>query len=126
MSTGSSKEGGGAPRPKKARQGSAPIPRDDLIKVVSTLLSRLQPEFRSRETPADADHRRKKEFLGYIIKELSPFAVAILFIFATGFYCFYVLLSPSAPQEAQQRAWAAFTILLSGVVGFVFGKTAAK
>ena len=116
-----------AATPKKARKRPNPAPVADL-NTIASLFSHpdLQPEFRSRETPADAEQRRKKEYLSFLVKELSPFLVAIIFIIAAGFYCLIVLLSPSASPDSQQRAWTVFTTLLSGVVGFVFGKTAGK
>ena len=112
-----------AATPKKARKRPNPTPPADL-NTIASLYS--YPEFGSRETAADAELLRKKEYLSFLVKEISPFGIAILLIIAIGFYCFSILLSPSASQESQQRAWTAFTILLSGVVGFVFGKTAGK
>jgi len=123
------KPGGEVAAPsKKARKRANPQPPLDLNMQVSSLLShpRLQPEFQSRETTADADHRRKKEYLSFLVKELSPVIVGLLFIVAVGFYCFCELLHPAASQESQQRAWTGISVLLSGVVGFVFGKTAGK
>jgi hypothetical protein len=128
MPTEESSEGGEATRPKRAKRRANPSPPADLNSIVSALLShpRLQPEFKTRETPADAEHRRKREFLSFIVKELSPFCLATLFMLAVGVYCFHELLNPKASPETQQRAWTAFTMLLSGVLGFVFGKTAGK
>jgi hypothetical protein len=144
-------ESGEVAPPKKARRRAAPPPPTDLNEdlaanpsnlqphqlahqaasgaaaaVVSTLLSNLQPEFKKLETKDDANHRRKQEFLSFVVKELSPFCLAGLFILAAGVYCFFELLNPKASPDAQQRAWTAFTMLLSGVLGFVFGKTAGK
>lgn len=70
--------------------------------------------------------RRKKEFLTFLVKDLAPFAVGLVFLLASGVYCFFVLLNPKTPPEMQRNAWSAFMMLLTGVVGFVFGKAAGK
>jgi hypothetical protein len=124
MSTEESSEGGEATRPKRAKRRANPSPSADLNLLLNH--PRLQPEFKTRETPADAEHRRKREFLSFIVKELSPFCLAILFMLAAGVYCFHELLNPKASPETQQKAWTAFTMLLTGVLGFVFGKTTGK
>ena len=76
-----------------------------------------------KEAPGDATARRERERWTFFLREVAPQVFAFLFLLAAGTYCFTVLLNSKSP-EAQQRAWAIFSTLLTGVLGYFFGKNA--
>jgi hypothetical protein len=47
-----------------------------------------------------------------------------LFIILAGLYCFRVLLRTDSLPADKERAWSAFTAILGGIVGLLFGKAA--
>jgi hypothetical protein len=77
----------------------------------------------------DADekrHRLRKEFLGFLVKDVGPYGLAGLVVAVIGVYSLIVLRD--ARLEVADREWArqSLTAILGGVVGVAFGKAAGK
>lgn len=66
--------------------------------------------------------RLRKDFLGFIVKELAPYVLAMGFIVAIGWYCFTVLNRSASTTEEKQRAWSGLSAILGLVVGVITGK----
>jgi uncharacterized RDD family membrane protein YckC len=84
---------------------------------------RVKFEIKTPEDPAERDHRLRKEFLSFLIKDLSAYVIAVLIIIVVLIYCFVALvIRNSSPQE---RGWAMSVLasILTGAVGFAFGKS---
>jgi hypothetical protein len=92
---------------------------------VSKLLDpkRVNFEIKTPEDPAEWDHRLRKDFLSFVIKDLSAYVAAILIALIALIYCFVVLIiRDSSPQE---KGWAMSVLasILTGAVGFTLGKS---
>jgi len=84
---------------------------------------RVTFEIKTPEDPAERDHRLRMEFLSFLIRDLSAYVLAVLIIIVVLIYCFVTLvIRNSSPQE---RGWAmsVLTSILTGAVGFAFGKS---
>src|SRR3954447_19366474 len=78
---------------------------------------------KSTEDEREKSLRLRKDFLGFLVKDLAPYVLAIVFVAAMGIYCFVVLGHRGSTPDEKQRAWAALSAILTGVVGVVFGKS---
>ena len=80
-------------------------------------------EIKTPEDPAEKDHRLRKEFLSFVIKDLSAYVLAILIVIVVLIYCFMVLVIRDSPS--QERGWAMSVLasILTGAIGFAFGKS---
>jgi len=66
--------------------------------------------------------RLRKDFLGFLVKDLAPHLLAMVFIVAIGWYCFLVLNRSGSTAVEKQRAWSALSAILGLVVGVITGK----
>lgn len=69
---------------------------------------------RSPEDPEDARHRRRKDLL--------LLSVALLGMCTIGFFCVWVLLSPTASADDKKWAQSVLTALVAGFIGYLTGK----
>jgi hypothetical protein len=77
------------------------------------------------KTAEDAEEKKlrlRKDFLGFLVKDLAPYVLAMGFVIAIGWYCFVVLNRSGSTPEEKQRAWSALTAILGLVVGVITGK----
>jgi hypothetical protein len=120
--------GKGVDKPKASAKKPKTEPPADLDAVFRSILDhpRLKMELIPRELPADAVARRKLEFWSFLVKELLPHLAAIVVIFFIAIFCFMILIDPKSSPENQQRAWTAITAILTGIVGYIFGKAVSK
>jgi hypothetical protein len=94
----------------------------DLGKVVDP--KKFKVEIKTIEHPAEMDHRLRKEFLSFVVKDLSTYGVAILIVLVVLIYCFRVLVLRSSSADEKTWAMSVLTSILTGAIGFAFGKTA--
>jgi hypothetical protein len=78
---------------------------------------RYELSVKSPEDPEDARHRRRKDLL-----QLS---VALLGMGAIGFFCLWVLMSPTASADDKKWAQSVLTALVAGFIGYLTGKGTA-
>lgn len=84
---------------------------------------RLDFQIKTPEHPAEREYRLRKEFLSFLVRDLSAYLLAVLIVLVVLAYCFRVLVvRDSTPQE---RGWAMSVLAstLTGAVGFAFGKS---
>ncbi len=93
----------------------------DLSKLLDP--KRVDFEIKTPENPAERDHRLRKDFLSFLVKDLSAYVVAILIVLVVLIYCFVVLVIRDS--SAQETGWAMSVLasILTGAVGFTFGKS---
>ena len=84
---------------------------------------KFKVEIKTAEDPAELDHRLRKEFFSFLVKDLCTYGVAILIVLVVLLYCFIVLVVRSSSPEEKNWAMSVLTSILSGAVGFAFGKT---
>jgi len=84
---------------------------------------KFKVEIKTAEQPTEMDHRLRKEFLSFVVKDLSTYGVAILIVLVVLIYCFSVLVLRNSPAEERSWAMSVLTSILTGAVGFAFGKT---
>lgn len=75
---------------------------------------RYELSVKSPEDPEDARHRRRKDLL--------LLSVALLGLCAIGFFCLWVLLSPSASADDKKWAQSVLTAIVAGLIGYLTGK----
>lgn len=97
-----------------------PAKKYDFNEVLQREDLKVRVQFETAEDDQEKTLRLRKEHLGFLVKDLAHYAMAILFVFAMGFYCFVVLLHSASTPEEKQRAWSALSAIL---VGVVFGKS---
>lgn len=69
---------------------------------------------KSPEDPDDARHRRRKDLL--------LLSVALLGLCAIGFFCLWVLMSPTASTDDKKWAQSVLTAIVAGLIGYLTGK----
>jgi hypothetical protein len=84
---------------------------------------KFKVEIKTAEQPTEMDHRLRKEFLSFIVKDLSTYGVAILILLVALIYCFSVLVIRSSSAEEKSWAMSVLTSILTGAIGFAFGKS---
>jgi len=80
-------------------------------------------EIKTAENPMEMDYRLRKEFLSFVAKDLCTFGVAILIVLVALIYCFVVLVVRSSSPEEKNWAMSVLTSILTGAIGFAFGKS---
>jgi hypothetical protein len=100
-----------------------PAKKFDINEALQREDVRLDLQLKTPEDDEEKKLRLHKEFLNFYVKDLAPYGLAILFVVAMGTYRFVVLIRSNSTPEEKQRAWAALSAILAGVVGVVFGKS---
>jgi hypothetical protein len=80
-------------------------------------------EIKTVEDPAEMGHRLRKEFLSFLVKDLCTYGVAILIVLVVLTYCFIVLVIRTSTPEEKNWAMSILTSILTGAIGFAFGKS---
>jgi hypothetical protein len=105
----------------------SPIEIPKLAAQISTELDitiepRESPEERAsrlRREEAQAEHERKKDFILFQV----TLAVATLVLLTVVGFSLYCLATPTADAEAKKWAATALTSLITGVGGYLYGKS---
>jgi hypothetical protein len=84
---------------------------------------KFKVEIKSTEDPTKMEHRLRKEFFSFIVKDLCTYGVAILIVLVILIYCFIVLVVRSSSPEEKSWAMSILTSILTGAIGFAFGKS---
>jgi hypothetical protein len=79
-------------------------------------------QVKTAEDDQEKTLRLRKDFLSFLVKDLAPYVMAILFVLVMGGYCFVVLNRSGSTPEEKQRAWSALSAILGLVVGIITGK----
>jgi hypothetical protein len=95
---------------------------DDLAKQFDPKKFKL--EIKTVENPTEMNYRLRTEFLSFLVKDLCTYGVAILIVLVVLLYCFIVLVILSSTLEEKKWAMSILTSILTGAIGFAFGKTA--
>jgi hypothetical protein len=80
-------------------------------------------EIKTAENPVEMNYRLRTEFLSFIVKDLCTYGVAILIVIVVLVYCFVVLVIRSPSPEEKHWAMSVLTSILTGAIGFAFGKS---
>jgi len=100
-----------------------PAPKQfDFNKILQQGDVKVDVQVKTAEDEQEKKLRLRKDFLGFLVKDLAPYAMAILFVIAMGVYCFVVLNRAGSTPEETQRAWSALSAILGLVVGIITGK----
>jgi hypothetical protein len=102
-----------AGRPKQTDL-NAPIPVSGLQ---ATKLEMAAPEI-----PEERKHRLRKDFLGFVCKDLAAYVLAYLILAVVVTFAGWTLSRAAAPKEDRQWAMSILTTLLVGIVGMAFGR----
>jgi hypothetical protein len=81
---------------------------------------------RTREDPKEKEDRLRKEFLSFLFKDLSAYAVALLIVLVALVSCFVVLVLRDSTLQEKTWAMSVLSSIFTGAVGFAFGKSASK
>jgi hypothetical protein len=81
-------------------------------------------EIKTAEHPMEMDYRLRKDFFSFLVKDLCTYGVAILIVLVALIYCFVVLVVRSSSPEEKNWAMSVLTSILTGAIGFAFGKSA--
>jgi hypothetical protein len=84
---------------------------------------RVNFEIKTPEDPAERDHRLRKDFLSFLIKDLSAYVVAVLIVIVVLIYGFVVLVVRDSSTEERSWAMSVLASILTGAVGYAFGKS---
>jgi hypothetical protein len=84
---------------------------------------KFKVEIKTAEDPTEMDYRLRKEFFAFLVKDLCTYGVAILIVVVVLVYCFVVLVVRSSSPDEKNWAMSVLTSILTGAVGFAFGKT---
>jgi hypothetical protein len=84
---------------------------------------KFKVEIKTTEDPAEMEHRLRKEFFSFIVKDLGTYGIAILIVLVVLIYCFIVLVVRSSSPEEKSWAMSILTSILTGAIGFAFGKS---
>ena len=79
-------------------------------------------QVKTAEDEKEKTLRLRKDFYSFLVKDLAPYVMAMLFVFAMGGYCFWVLNRSRSTPEETQRAWSALSAIPGLVVGIITGK----
>lgn len=77
---------------------------------------------RSPEDPADREARLRREFWDFVVKELTAYLVAFLFLIVIGAYCCFVVARYGVVSPEARQVFPLITTLFGGVVGMIIGK----
>lgn len=89
--------------------GPAPLDLNTLAQA-----GRYELSVKSPEDPDDARHRRRKDLL--------LLSMALLGMCAIGFFCLWVLMSPTASVDDKKWAQSVLTAIVAGLIGYLTGK----
>jgi hypothetical protein len=78
--------------------------------------------FKPSEDERERDHRLRKDFLSFLVKDLLASFIAFLIVIGATIYSLWALMHPSLSKEERQWAMSMLASLGTAVVGFVFGK----
>jgi len=81
-------------------------------------------DIKTAENPTEMNHRLRKDFLSFLVKDLCTYGIAILIVLVALSYCFIVLVIRSSSPEEKNWAMSVLTSILTGAIGFAFGKSA--
>jgi hypothetical protein len=84
---------------------------------------KFKVEIKTAEDPTEMDYRLRKEFFSFLVKDLCTYGVAILIVLVVLIYCFIVLVIRSSFPEEKNWAMSVLTSILTGAIGFAFGKS---
>lgn len=84
---------------------------------------KFKVEIKTAEDPTEMDYRLRKEFFSFSVKDLWTYGVAILIVLVVLIYCFIVLVIRSSSPEEKNWAMSVLTSILTGAIGFAFGKS---
>jgi hypothetical protein len=84
---------------------------------------KFKVEIKTAEDPTEMDHRLRKEFFSFLVKDLCTYGIAILIVLVVLIYCFIVLVIRSSSPEEKNWAMSVLTSILTGAIGFAFGKS---
>ncbi|MCA1684600.1 MAG: hypothetical protein LC745_01160 [Planctomycetia bacterium] len=76
------------------------------------------------DTPEEEAHKRKKDFISFLVKEIAALVMALLFIAIISTYCCYVVAAHGVTSPEAKQVLPLLTALFGGVVGMAFGKAA--
>jgi hypothetical protein len=76
----------------------------------------------SPEDPKDKAARLRSEFWSFMVKELSAYAVAFLFLIVIGGYCCVVIARYGVTSDEARTVFPLITTLFGGVIGMIVGK----
>lgn len=82
----------------------------------------VELQVKTAEDDREKTLRLRKDFLGFLVKELAPYLLAMGLVVAISFYCFAVLNRSGSTPDEKQRAWTGLTTILGLVVGIITGK----
>lgn len=74
------------------------------------------------DTPEEEAHKRRKDFLSFIVKEIAALVIALLFVAVIGAYCCYVVGAYGVTSPEAKQVLPLLTASFGGVVGMAFGK----
>jgi len=103
-----------SPAPKKVDVSTVPSIKDLEVKSI---------ELKPPEDEQEKTLRLHKERLSFYFKDLGTLGFSILLVIVTVICCLVFLFNPKA--SAAEKAWAGsvFMSVVTGAVGFAFGKT---
>ena len=84
---------------------------------------KFKVEIKTTEDPTEMEHRLRKEFFSFVVKDLCAYGIAILIVLVVLIYCFIVLVVRSSSPEEKSWAMSILTSILTGAIGFAFGKS---
>ena len=94
----------------------------DINKLLQQGDVKVDLQVKTAEDEQEKKLRIWKDFLGFLVKELAPYVLAMGFVIAIGWYCFTVLNRSGSTPEEKQRAWSCLSAILGLVVGIITGK----
>jgi hypothetical protein len=74
------------------------------------------------DTPEEESHKRKKDMISFLVKEIAALVIAMIFITVIGGYCCYVVAIYGVVSPEAKQVLPLLTALFGGVVGLAFGK----
>src|SRR5579871_3774149 len=78
-------------------------------------------EYKTREIPAERDARLRKEFLSFLFKDFSTYAVALLIVLVALTCCLLILAVRDSTVQEKSWAMSVLSSIFTGAVGFAFG-----
>jgi hypothetical protein len=87
---------------------------------------RVRFEIETLEDPKEQAERLRKEFLSFLFKDLSAYAVAVLIVLVALVSCFVLLVLRDSTLQEKIWAMPVLSSIFTGAVGFAFGKSVSK
>jgi len=78
------------------------------------------------ESAQEKAQRLHKELLGFYIKDLAVWILALFSVAAAWVFCFVILAGSGWSPAEKDRAWTAFMAITTGAIGVLFGKQLGK